>query len=68
MEVAVKTSVTPRGCDKGALRVKLLQEAVTMAQFEHPNVVSFLGAVINRDNVSYIQWLVVTINTVSWCR
>ena len=44
-EVAVKSSVP------GSVRTKLLQEAVIMAQFGHPNVLQLYGVVLHEKTV-----------------
>ena len=47
LEVSVKSACTDEAMSE---RVKLLQEAVILAQFRHPNVVRLHG-ITNKDNV-----------------
>jgi len=46
-EVAIKSTLP------GSVRTKLLQEAVIMAQFSHPNVLQLYGVVLH-DKMVYI--------------
>ena len=55
-EVALKTLKSDSSEDD---KVKFLQEAVIMAQFRHPNVVTLYGVVSNKEPVSGLQRLVV---------
>lgn len=52
--MAVKT--LKEGSRKGH-KVKFLQEAATMAQFSHPNVVILYGVVAKSEPVSYDAYL-----------
>ncbi len=49
-DVALKTLVHTHS-DSGEDRIKLLQEAVVMGQFSHPNVIKLLGVAISDDVV-----------------
>jgi serine/threonine protein kinase len=54
LEVAIK-SLKPNSEERD--KVKFLQEAATMAQFRHPNVVTLYGVVSSRGTVSlYDSW------------
>ena len=52
LEVALKT-IPKEG--KADHRIKLLQEALIMEQFSHPNVVQFFGIISHGDPVSAIS-------------
>ena len=54
MQVAVKTLT---GKTNQADKVKLLQEAAIMMQFNHPNVVQLHGVVKDEDKVKYMHHL-----------
>ena len=49
LEVALKTSSKDRKADP---RIKLLQEALIMGQFAHPNIVLLYGIISHGDPVS----------------
>ena len=46
-EVAVKTMENNGASEEG--RVKFLQEAAIMGQFNHPNIIKLLGVILNMD-------------------
>lgn len=48
--------VLSKGCSEEA-RVRLLQEAATMAQFTHPRVLQVFGVVSVGEPVSYVHVL-----------
>ena len=50
-EVAVKTMEDGSSEED---RIKFLQEAAIMGQFDHPNIIKILGVVIERQNVRKI--------------
>lgn len=55
VEVAVKSVPVLEHCNNSDERVKLLQEAVMMGQFRHPNVVQLLGIATAGTSVSLLQ-------------
>lgn len=51
-EVAIKSFTVSKTQDMSMSRVKLLQEAIIMSQFNNPNVIHFHGMVIGKNRVS----------------
>ena len=52
-EVAVKTMENGSSGDD---RIKFLQEAAIMGQFNHPNIVKILGTIIDENEVCVHAW------------
>ncbi len=52
-EVAVKTMEDEASKED---RIKFLQEAAIMGQFDHPNIVKVMGIMVNKNEVSYCEF------------